>query len=307
MPFLPITLNDGRKIPSIAFGTGSVWKGSEMTSYVVQALSAGFVHIDSAQAYRTERSIGAALEELKVERNEVWLTTKYLNGGSVRDRLLDSLDKLGVKSVDLYLVHSPAYIINLVQTWKEFESVAREGLARSIGVSNCYAKDLELIMKNAEITPAVNQISFNPYKLREMLPILDYCRDHGIVVEAYSCLAPITRQPGGPVDEPVRLAAERIKATPAQVLLSWARRKGCVLVTTSSKRDRLDEYLAVANLPSLTEQEIQAIDDAGMKGYPTSIRQPFREPEETNLNGQARTQHGTGFEDKDLCDSCICS
>jgi len=184
---------------------------------------------------------------------------------------------MGLDYVDLYLIHSPQGISDLAQTWTEFEGLERDGLAKSIGVSNFAVKDLERLMKQAKITPAVNQISFSPYQLREMSPVLEYCKEHGIVIEAYSALAPITKLPNGPVDEPVRKAAERLNATPAQILLSWAQQKGCVIVTTSSKRERLEEYLGVADLPPLTDAEIRAIDEAGLQEKPTSLLGKARE------------------------------
>jgi len=152
--------------------------------------------------------------------------------------------------------------------WKKMEAVVGEGLAKSIGVSNFEVHHLEKIRSHATITPAVNQIGFNPYRLGAMGPVVDYCKNNSIVVEAYSPLAPITRQPGGPVDAPVYAAAARLKATPGQVLLAWLHAKGIVIVTTSSKEERLKEYLGAGDLV-LTEDEIAAIDEAGLRGART--------------------------------------
>ncbi|KAG8894378.1 hypothetical protein FRB99_001315, partial [Tulasnella sp. 403] len=278
MPFGTVVLNDGRQIPEIAFGTGSVWKGKDAEPYVVKAINAGFSHVDCAQAYGNEESVGLALKDTAIARDDIWITTKYFeNLGEkplgVRGKLLGSLQKLGLEYVDLYLIHNPIRVpFDIPTTWKAFEEVLKEGLTKSIGVSNFTVPQLELLMKHAKITPAVNQINFNPYKLAEMEPVLNYCRKHGVVVEAYSPLTPITRQPGGPVDEPVRKAAERLNATPGQILLAWARTKGVVIVTTSSKSSRLQEYMDAGDLPPLLPEEIAAIDAAGRAGFPQHLR-----------------------------------
>ncbi|KIO23259.1 hypothetical protein M407DRAFT_214936 [Tulasnella calospora MUT 4182] len=272
MPFGKVTLNDGREIPEIAFGTGSVWKRQDATPFVAQALQSGFVHVDTAQAYQNEESIPAALKETNMSRDKVWITTKYWKGGpygslGIRNELLKSLERLQTSSVDLYLIHGPEGLGDTIaNSWEQFEAVAQEGLAKSIGVSNFTKPDLEELMSSAKLTPAVNQIQLNPYTLAQQQPVIDLCRKHGIVIEAYSPLRLITRYPGGPVDEPVRKAAERLNATPVQVLLAWVRSKGAVVVTTSSKAERLQEYLAAGDLPPLTNEEIAAIDEAGRQG-----------------------------------------
>ncbi|KAG8990276.1 hypothetical protein FRB90_001833 [Tulasnella sp. 427] len=258
MPFGTVTLNDGRKIPGIAFGTGSVWKRQDATPYVAQALEAGFIHVDTAQAYQNEESVPAALKETGTPRDKLWITTKYWRSGTfgglgIRGELLKSLERLQTSYVDLYLIHSPRGLEDTIsKSWRQFEALAEEGLAKSIGVSNFTKPDLEELMRDKKVTPVVNQIQFNPYTLAQQQPVLDYCKKHGIVVEAYSPLAPITRYPGGPVDKPVRKAAERLKATSVQVLLAWVRSKGAVVVTTSSKADRLQEYLAAGDLRKST-------------------------------------------------------
>ncbi|KAG8888633.1 hypothetical protein FRB98_007306 [Tulasnella sp. 332] len=282
----PIKLNDGRKvirIPSIAFGTGSALRGRDAVEYVVQAIYAGFSHIDTAQAYQNESSTGAALKETGIARNDVWITTKFYylgpSGLNVRDALVESLNRMSLEYVDLYLIHSPPP--NIPETWGEMEMTLKEGLTKSIGVSNFNVEQLELLMMDASVVPAVNQILFNPYQLGEMLPVLQYCKEHGIVVEAYGPLTSITKAPNGPVDAPVKKAADRLKATPGQVLLLWVRQKGCVIVTTSSKAERLEEYLGIAELGPLTDEEMQAIDEAGLKGAPRSLLQFIKTPRST--------------------------
>ncbi|KAL0961394.1 hypothetical protein HGRIS_006345 [Hohenbuehelia grisea] len=265
-----VKLNDGNEIPAIAFGTGTFWKGKDVVSFVEQAIESGFSHIDTAQAYDTEEGVGAALRESGLERAEVYVTSKY-GGGDIQDAVRTSLHKLGLKQLDLYLIHTPGFVGNeFERSWREFEKIKEDGLAKSIGVSNFSVSQLQKLIKTAKITPAVNQIRLHPYNYTESKPLLEYAAQHGIIIEAYSSLTPITRYPGGPVDEPVAKAAKRLGATPTQVILLWVRSKGAVIVTTTSKKEHLQEYLAVADLPPLTEEEVAAIDAAGAGGPPAS-------------------------------------
>jgi diketogulonate reductase-like aldo/keto reductase len=269
MPFGKVTLNDGNKIPAVAFGTGSNLAGHDATEYVEQALECGFTHIDTAAVYLNEYTVGTAIKESGLSRSELYITTKYFEG-NIRDSMKDSLSQLGLTHVDLYLIHQPTQVEDDFEgAWKEFEKIREDGLAKSIGVSNFNVEQLQTILKTAKIKPAVNQIRFHPYNYAEQKSLLEYSAKHGIVTEAYSSLSPITKMPGGPVDIPVACAAKRIGATPTQVILSWVRSKGIVIVTTSRTKQHLQEYLAVPDLPALTKEEILAIDEAGAKGYPS--------------------------------------
>ncbi|EMD39796.1 hypothetical protein CERSUDRAFT_112063 [Gelatoporia subvermispora B] len=268
MPFGTVTLNDGNVMPAIAFGTGSKWKGHDVTDYVLQAIEEGFSHIDTAQYYGNQDSVGAAIRESALNRSELFVTTKWSGLTSIPDAIQESLDKLGLKQVDLYLIHNPKAMNDLESDWRSFEKIKEAGQAKSIGVSNFTLKDMQDLWKIAQVKPTVNQIYFHPYNYAENKELLEFCKEHNVVVEAYSSLTPITTFPGGPVDKPVKAAAERLSATPTQVILSWVKSKGVVTVTTSSTKEHLREYLAVGDLPSLTEEEIAAIDEAGAKGPP---------------------------------------
>ncbi|KAH9931679.1 Aldo/keto reductase [Epithele typhae] len=258
-------------MPAIAFGTGSKWKGQDVTDYVSQAIEAGFSHIDSAQWYKTEDSVGRAIHESGLGRSDLYLTTKWSGLTTIPEAIQDSLKNLGVKQVDLYLIHNPMVITDLEVNWRDFEKIKEDGLSRSIGVSNFDLKLMQDLLKIAKVKPAVNQILFHPYNYAQMKELVEFSAEHGIVTEAYSSLQPITKYPGGPVDKPVEAAAKRLGASTTQVLLSWVKSKGVAIVTTSSNKGRLQEYLAVAELPPLTDEEISAIDEAGAKGPSTSI------------------------------------
>ncbi|KAJ3523348.1 hypothetical protein NM688_g8745 [Phlebia brevispora] len=269
MPFEEVELNDGTTMPSIAFGTGSKWKGHDVTSYVEQAIELGFSHIDTAQFYGTEQYVGTAIRESGLARADIYVTTKYSGLGTPSYAINNSLQKLGLKSVDLYLIHNPASLTIYPGLWSQFEKFQELGLTKSIGVSNFNLEQLQSLVSRAKVVPAVNQINFSPYNYAQNKELLEYSKKHGIVTEAYSSLSPITRYPGGPVDKPVNAAAKRLEITPTQVILSWVRSKGVVIVTTSSTKEHMQEYLEVADLPPLTDEEIAAIDEAGAKGPPT--------------------------------------
>ncbi|KAJ7193775.1 NADP-dependent oxidoreductase domain-containing protein [Mycena pura] len=287
MPFGTLPLNDGKKIPAIAFGTGSIYKHTDVTRYVQQALDAGFEHIDTAQVYDTEEYVGNVIRDSGLARSDLYITTKYAIG-DVRTAIENSLKNLGLEFVDLYLIHGPG--VGVGNVWKEFESIQKDGLAkcvvhicghhvlcilalgRSIGVSNHTLPQLQHLVQTATVWPAVNQVQLHPYSYAENKALLEWAAQHGIVIEAYGSLSSITTFPGGPVDAPVAAAAARLGISPTQVLFAWVRAKGAVIVTTTSSKQRLEEYLAVGDLPPLSAVDVAAIDAAGARGPPTRLR-----------------------------------
>ncbi|CAE6483228.1 unnamed protein product [Rhizoctonia solani] len=289
IPTLP--LNDKRAIPAIAFGTGTALYGKDATAYVTQAIRGGFNHIDTAQIYKNEESVGEALRQAfgetptvesagvdiekqklgKLTREDIWVTTKYGGGIDAEDALDISLNKLGLSYVDLYLIHWPQFAPDIPKTWSELERAQDHGKARSIGVSNFNIDQLKQILEHGKVPPALNQIPFHPYNYHEQAELLDFANKHGIRIASYSGLTPITKLPGGPVDEVVEGIAKRLgpKVTPAQVIMSWIRAKGVVIVSTTSRKERIQEYLTTFELPGLTEEDVAAIDSAGR--HPPSL------------------------------------
>ncbi|KAI0338422.1 Aldo/keto reductase [Trametopsis cervina] len=241
-----IQLSDGTKIPSIAFGTGSLGNGQQSVDKVGQAFSTGFTHIDTAQV------------------DSLYITTKYsgVNGLPIHESIRNSVKYLGVDSVDLYLIHHPRLAMPDIPTvWRQMEKAKADGLTTSIGVSNFEIEHLEILLRHAKVRPVVNQISLNPYALPRQKSLMEYCARHGITIEAYSPLVPLTREPGGPLDEPLNEISLRLNASPEQVLLAWARAKGTVVVTSSSRKDRLQKYIEAGDLV-LTKDDVAAIDNA---------------------------------------------
>ncbi|KAJ7471628.1 Aldo/keto reductase [Mycena galericulata] len=277
MPWDPIPLNDGREIPSIGFGTWKIGNGDGPINQVDQAISLGFSHVDTAQAYRNEAEAGVAIRESGLERKEIFITTKYSgsDGLDIKTSIKNSLSNLGVSYVDLYLIHHPRLAVPDIPTaWKEMEDIQAQGLVKSIGVSNFEVSDLAILLASAKVKPVANQILLHPYVYARQLPILEYAAKHKIVIEAYSALIPITSLPGGPVDAPVGDIADRLGVSNDQVLLAWTKAKGAVVVTTSSKKERLEGYLNAGDL-ALTDDDIAAIDAAGAEGAPLSPGKRF--------------------------------
>lgn len=270
-----ITLNDSTTTPWIAYGTGTALYRQDANQYVQLAIRSGFTHLDGAQMYANEDSLGNGIVASGKPRSELYVTTKLgkLNAGeTVKESLQESLKKLGLAYVDLFLIHSPThYEGRLKQVWKEMEGVKNDGLTRSIGVSNFKVDSLNEILEIATVKPAVNQIEYHPYVFKASEPIVKFDQEHGIVTSSYAGLTPIFRAQGGPLDTVLPGIRERLEktrgqpVTQGQVLLKWLQQKGILVVTTSSKEDRLKEYLDTVNVPPLTAEEIQVIDENGSK------------------------------------------
>jgi len=272
MPFHNIVLNDGNKIPAIAYGTGSSkLKGKDFHEYIELALNTGFCHIDTAEWYENEESIPVAIRESGLTRSEVYITSKYSKWtGNIEEAIRASLNKIEIKQLDLYLIHDPNLVKNgdFESTWLQFERFKLEGLTKSIGVSNFTVEHLQKLLKIAHVKPAVNQIKLHPYNYAENKPLLEFHSKHGIVTEAYGSLASIKTFPGGPVDAAVDKAAKRLGISPSQVILLWVKAKGAVIVTWSTSKQHLEQSFNTGDLPPLTEGEVAAIDAAGAKGHP---------------------------------------
>lgn len=158
------TLNDGSQIPTLGFGTGTALYGKDAADLVRIAIENNVTHLDGAQAYRNEDTLGAGIKASGKPRSELFVVTKLGTlqpGQSVKESLKGSLAKLGLDHVDLFLIHTPEQgrkEKNLGRLWAGLEEVKEAGLAKSIGVSNFKVEDLEVILKTAKIVPAVNQV-----------------------------------------------------------------------------------------------------------------------------------------------------
>jgi diketogulonate reductase-like aldo/keto reductase len=228
------SLADGNSIPLLGLGVWQVANGPECVNAVRWALELGYRHIDTAQAYGNEESVGQALRESGIARDEVFITTKFYP--AQRDPVAEverSLQRLGVDYVDLYVIHWPGG--GPTWAWPGMERARERGYARSIGVSNFDAAEMRQLLAAANVPPAVNQVQFSPYEYRKAL--LDACEQNGIVLEAYSPLGTGRHLSS----DTVRRIAQRLGSTPAQALLRWCIERDLPVIPKSTHRDRIAE------------------------------------------------------------------
>ncbi|KAI9570448.1 NADP-dependent oxidoreductase domain-containing protein [Boletus coccyginus] len=276
MPVSALALNDGTRAPWIAFGTGTALYRKDATHAVTIAIQNGFTHLDGAQSYKNETSLGAGIAASGKPRSELYITTKLgplAPGETPKSALEKSLERLGVKYVNLYLIHAPRdHVGKLKEVWKGMEEAKAAGLAKSIGVSNFTADHLNDILEVPGTTiPAVNQVEAHPYVWKALGPNLVIHEKYRIVTSSYRGLSPIVRDKGGPLDpviERIRARLEDTRGSPVsdgQVLHKWLQQKGVLVVTTSSKAGRIREYLDTEDVPELTQEEIELIETTGAK------------------------------------------
>lgn len=274
-----ISLGDGVEIPQLGFGTLHVTGSREDTTenaaavaeMVGDAIEAGYRMLDTAQMYGNERGIGLAIARSAMSRDDLFITTKLGNGNhrpdDVRRSLEDSLDRLGLDRVDLFLMHWPLptlYDGDYVSTWRAMIQAAGDGLTRAVGVSNFQPAHLERIIAATGTAPAVNQVEVHPYFRNS--DVLTACAGYGITVQAWSPLGQ-----GDVLTDPLlaQIAAAHGR-TPAQVVLRWHLQQGRVVFPKSGNPDRMKENLDVFDF-NLTSGELDAIDgldrgEAGRRG-----------------------------------------
>lgn len=237
-----LELNNGIHIPQVGLGVWQAPRGKVTHDAVRSALALGYRHIDTASAYGNEQDVGAAVRESGLPREQVFVTTKLWNDDQGYDATLrafeQSLRRLGLAYVDLYLLHWPVAKKRL-DSWQALEELYAQGRVRAIGVSNFLVPHLQELLDHAEIVPAINQIELSPFLQRRETRAL--CKQNGIVVQAYS---PLTR--GQRLRHPtVVKIAQEVRRTPAQVLLRWGIQHGLVVLPKSVRRERIAENAAL--------------------------------------------------------------
>ena len=245
-------LSDGNQLPLLGLGVWQVPDGAACESAVRAALELGYRHIDTAQAYGNEASVGKALRDSGVPADEVFITTKFNPGR--RDPVAEaeqSLRRLGVDQIDLYLVHWPQH--GPTWAWLGMERALERGLARSVGVSNFSAADLEQVRAAGSVTPAVNQIQFSALEYRRGL--LQAGRQDGVTTEAYSPLGTGKHLRNKQVAD----IADRAGRTPAQVLLRWCLQHGVPVIPKSTHRERIEENAQIFDF-TLSGDDMAALD-----------------------------------------------
>lgn len=263
MPHPTVTLNNGVAMPMLGLGVWRSPEGPVTETAVACALETGYRSIDTATIYGNEVSVGKGIRASGLPREEVFVTTKLWNedsrSGKVREACLASLDRLGLETLDLYLLHWPVPG-KFLAAWDVLQELYAEGRLRAIGVSNFLIHHLADLLPRASVVPAVNQIEFHP---RLQSPeLVRHCRDRGIVVEAWS---PIMR--GKVNEEPEIIAlAERLGKTPVQVTLRWQIQRSIVTIPKSANPDRIRDNAAIFDF-ALSEADLATMDrlDANLR------------------------------------------
>jgi len=232
-----VKLNNGQSMPIFGLGT---WDMNGKTAYnaTIWALNLGYRLIDTAMIYGNEREIGKALIDSSVPREEIFITSKVWNTDQGYEPTLkafnQSLRRLKLKYLDLYLIHWPATSLRN-ESWKALEKIYDEGLVKSIGVSNFTIRHIKDLLTTASIKPVVNQFELSPFLYQKKL--VDYCQGSDIIVEAYS---PLTRGRRLNSEILTKLSSKYNKST-AQILLRWALQHNVIVIPKSSSKEHLIE------------------------------------------------------------------
>lgn len=258
------TLHNGVEIPCVGFGTWQIPQGDAAKHAVEAALDVGYRHIDTAAAYGNEESVGRAVKESGIDREDLFITSKLQNAAHGYQETLaafgQTMAHLGLEYLDLYLIHwpNPIHYRDRWQeanagTWKAFEELHNEGRIRAIGVSNFHPHHLEALAATAAITPHVNQIRLCPGDTQD--EVTSYCRQHDILLEAYS---PLGTGAVFAVDAITALAAEYGK-TPAQIALRWSLQKNFLPLPKSTSRARIEENAQIFDF-TLSAADLKLLD-----------------------------------------------
>lgn len=251
-----MTLNNGVTMPGFGLGVWRVPDGEAVIHSVKWAIQAGYHLIDTAAIYGNEKGVGEAIRQSEISRDSLFLTTKVWNADQGYDATLKafetSLKKLGLETVDLYLIHWPV-AGKYKETWKAMERLYKEGRVRAIGVCNFHQHHLEELLNDSEIMPAVNQIEMHP--LLAQIPLRNYCYEKDIKVEAYSPLGS-----GGVLDHPTLTAlAEKYGKTAAQIILRWDLQNDVITIPRSTQEAHILSNADIFDF-ELSPQDIDRID-----------------------------------------------
>ena len=253
-----LVMNNGIQIPQLGFGVFQIPPG-ETEKAVSEALSAGYRLIDTAQGYRNEEGVGAAIASAGIQRDELFITTKLTNSEQGYDKALrafdESMNKLGIDVLDLFLIHWPQPMFDqYVETWRAFERLLADGRVLSIGVSNFEIEHLERLLAETDVTPAVNQVELHPEFPQEELR--EFHAEHGILTESWGPLG----QGKGLLENPhIVDVARRSARTPGQVVLRWHIQLGNVVIPKSVNPGRIRENIDIFDF-ELDESDMQAIE-----------------------------------------------
>ena len=244
-------LADRTPMPVLGLGVWQVPNDERTENAVRWALEVGYRHIDTAQMYGNEEAVGRALRRSGVSRDQVFITTKVVPRRDPVAALTQSLHRLDLDYVDLYLVHWP--VGDPTAPWPGMEEAQERGLVRSIGVSNYGVEELGGVLSIARRPPVVNQVQFSPFEYRRRL--LEECSRRDVALEAYSPLGTGSHLR----DRAVRRLARQIGRSPAQVLLRWCVQRGAIVIPKSSHRERIEENAQIFDF-ELSDEDVGNLD-----------------------------------------------
>ena len=249
-------LHNGVEMPYFGLGVYLSKDGQEVINAIKWAVDAGYRHIDTASIYKNEEGVGIGVKEASVAREELFVVSKVWNSDQGYESTLkafdDSLKRLGMDYLDLYLIHWPVEG-KYKETWRALEKLYAEGRVRAIGVSNFLQHHLEDLMADAEVVPMVNQMEFHPYLVQQEL--LDFCNKNTIQYEAWS---PMMQ---GKIFgmEAFEAMAKKYGKTIAQIVLRWDLQKGVVTIPKSTKKERIESNAAIFDF-EITQEDMELLD-----------------------------------------------
>ncbi|WP_153464016.1 aldo/keto reductase [Sediminibacillus terrae] len=257
-----ITLNNGLKMPQLGFGVWQV-ENDEATKAVSKALEVGYRSIDTAMIYKNEEGVGKAIKESSVPREDLFITTKVWNSDQGYENTLrafdESLERLGLDYVDLYLIHwpTPEYD-DYVDTYKAMEKLYNDGRVKAIGVCNFEIEHLQRLLDECDVKPVLNQVECHPHLAQN--DIKEFGAKHDIFVEAWSPL-----EQGGEIlkDDAVKNIAASHDKTPAQVVLRWHLQNNTIVIPKSVTPSRIEENFNVFDF-ELTNEEMESINSLNL-------------------------------------------
>ena len=250
-----LKLNNGVDIPVLGLGVFKSQEGDETYNAVKYAIEAGYKHIDTAAVYGNERSVGRGIKDSGIKREDIFITTKLWNEnqrqGNQYEAFEESLEKLGVDYVDLYLIHWPVKG-KYVESWKILEKIYKEGRARAIGVSNFHIHHLEDVFAVSDLIPAVNQVECHPWLTQ--VELVDYCQSKGIIFEPWSPLGA-----GQLIDnDMLNSIAQKYNKSTAQLILKWGLQRGFINIPKSVHKDRIIQNSEIFDF-TITDEDMAQI------------------------------------------------
>lgn len=241
----------------LGLGVYQTPRGQVAEDAVTIALDAGYRHIDTASMYGNEESVGRAILNSGISRQDIWVTTKLWNTDHGYERSIEaineSLERLNLDYIDLFLIHWPVKELR-AESWKALEHLHDQGVCRAIGVSNYMTWHLEELLGSCEVVPAVNQVEFSPFLYQKDL--LNFCNQNEIQLEAYSPLTKGERLN----DDTLKTIASEYERTAAQILIRWALQHNLVVIPKSADPDRIRENADVFDF-TIADEHMERLDD----------------------------------------------